>query len=64
MNQEMMIDRKEILKNAPLQWLLEGTPTARMQADVEPKGKPSKWITLIALRTQTFMHNMNVKGIG
>lgn len=31
-------------------WILESTP-ARMQTNVETKGKPSKWITLIALRT-------------
>ena len=32
-------------------WILESSPTGRMQANIEPKGKPSKWITLIALRT-------------
>ena len=32
-------------------WVLEHSPTGRMQANIEPKGKPSKWITLIALRT-------------
>ncbi|MBS4015327.1 MAG: hypothetical protein KGZ86_02705 [Candidatus Latescibacteria bacterium] len=31
-------------------WTLENTPTSRMQANIETKGKPSKWITLIALR--------------
>lgn len=31
-------------------WILESTPTGRMQANIEAKGKPSKWITLIALR--------------
>jgi len=30
-------------------WILESTPSGRMQANIEPKGKPSKWITLIAL---------------
>jgi hypothetical protein len=31
-------------------WILENTPSGRMQANIETKGKPSKWITLIALR--------------
>ena len=31
-------------------WILEGSPIGRMQANIEPKGKPSKWVTLIALR--------------
>ncbi len=31
-------------------WILEKTPTGRMQTNIEAKGKPSKWITLIALR--------------
>ena len=31
-------------------WILESAPIGRMQANIEAKGKPSKWITLIALR--------------
>ena len=31
-------------------WILESTPSGRMQVDLEPKGKPSKWITLKALK--------------
>jgi len=31
-------------------WLLENAPTGRMQANIETVGKPSKWITLNALR--------------
>ena len=31
-------------------WVLESTPYGRMQANLEKKGKPSKWITLKALR--------------
>jgi len=31
-------------------WVLESTPVGRMQTNIEAKGKPSKWITLIALR--------------
>jgi len=32
-------------------WILENSPIGRMQANIETIGKPSKWITLIALRT-------------
>jgi len=31
-------------------WLLENAPTGRMQVNIETVGKPSKWITLNALR--------------
>jgi hypothetical protein len=31
-------------------WILESAPIGRMQTNLEVKGKPSKWITLIALR--------------
>lgn len=31
-------------------WVLESTPVGRMQANIEAKGKPSKWVTLISLR--------------
>jgi hypothetical protein len=31
-------------------WVLESAPTGRMHVNLESKGKPSKWITLIALR--------------
>lgn len=31
-------------------WVLENTPTGRMRANIETKGNPSKWITMIALR--------------
>jgi len=31
-------------------WLLENAPMGRMQANIETVGKPSKWITLNALR--------------
>ena len=31
-------------------WILENTPSGRMQTSLEPKGKPSKWITLHALK--------------
>jgi hypothetical protein len=32
-------------------WILESSPAGRMQTNIEAKGKPSKWMTLIALRT-------------
>jgi hypothetical protein len=31
-------------------WVLENSPIGRMQTNIEAKGQPSKWITLIALR--------------
>jgi hypothetical protein len=31
-------------------WILESAPIGRMQTNIEAKGKPSKWVTLIALR--------------
>jgi hypothetical protein len=31
-------------------WILENSPVGRMQANIERKGEPSKWITLIAMR--------------
>jgi len=31
-------------------WILESTPSGRMQTNLEQKGKPSKWVTLNALR--------------
>lgn len=31
-------------------WILENSPIGRMPANIERKGQPSKWITLIALR--------------
>ena len=37
-------------------WVLESTPTGRMQANIEVKGRPSKWITLNALRVLKRLH--------
>ena len=31
-------------------WILESAPIGRMQTNIEARGKPSKWITLIALK--------------
>jgi hypothetical protein len=39
-------------------WILESAPTGRMQANIEPVGKPSKWITLIALRALKRLHKL------
>ncbi len=38
-------------------WVLESTPTGRMHASLGPKGKPSKWVTLNALRVLKWMVN-------
>jgi len=37
-------------------WLLENAPNGRMQANIETIGKPSKWITLNALRVLKRLH--------
>ena len=37
-------------------WILEGAPTGRMHANIETVGKPSKWITLNALRVLKRLH--------
>jgi len=37
-------------------WVLESAPIGRMQANIEVVGKPSKWITLIALRVLKRLH--------
>jgi hypothetical protein len=50
---ERINDAIEILlkkRNKDGTWILENSPISRMQANLETKGKPSKWITLIALR--------------
>jgi len=47
-------------------WLLEGSPVGRMQANVEAVGKPSKWITLNALRVLKRLHmttSRQLKGV-
>jgi hypothetical protein len=31
-------------------WKLQNSLTGKMWTDIEPKGKPSKWVTLRALR--------------
>jgi len=49
---ERMADALAVLheKRTPAgKWVLEVTPSGRMQASLEPRGQPSKWITLHAL---------------
>jgi len=50
---ERLNDAVEILlqkRRSDGTWILESAPTGRMQANIEMKGKPSKWITFITLR--------------
>jgi len=50
---ERLVDALELLlkKRSPDgTWLLENAPTGRMHANIETAGKPSKWITLNALK--------------
>ena len=42
-------------------WLLEGAPTGRMQTNIETIGKPSKWVTLNALRVIKRLHETGNK---
>ena len=52
-NEKRLNDAVEVLfqKRCPDgTWILESTPAGRMQTSIEVKGKPSKWITLNALR--------------
>lgn len=43
---EVLLQKRQ--KNSS--WILESAPIGRMQTNIEAKGKPSKWITMIALR--------------
>ncbi len=50
-NDDRMVDAVRLLiqKSRPDgRWLLDASPTGRMQANIEPVGRPSKWITLYA----------------
>lgn len=52
-NDERLNDAVEILLQKRQEngtWILESAPIGRMQTNIEAKDKPSKWITLIALR--------------
>jgi len=44
-------------------WLLENAPTGRMQTNIETVGKPSKWITLNALRVLKRLYRTNDKNV-
>jgi len=37
-------------------WMRGNTPSGRMQVNIETKGKPSKWITLFALKVLKHMN--------
>jgi hypothetical protein len=50
---ERLRDAVEVLlqkRQSDGSWILENSPEGRMQTNIEKKGQPSKWITLIALR--------------
>lgn len=52
-------DALEVLlgkQNENGKWILESTPSGRMQVDLERKGEPSKWVTLNALRVIKQVH--------
>ncbi len=40
-------------------WVLDGSKTGRMQANIETVGKPSKWITLYALKVLKRLHKLH-----
>ncbi|HAF71194.1 MAG: Uncharacterized protein XD60_0567 [Acetothermia bacterium 64_32] len=42
-------------------WALEVTPFGRMQASLEPEGRPSKWITLYALWVLRGVHKSRLR---
>jgi hypothetical protein len=44
-------------------WILENAPTGRMQANIETIRKPSKWMTLIALRVIKRLHRLDNEGL-
>jgi hypothetical protein len=50
---ERLVDAVKLLLKKRSQdgtWLLENAPTGRMHANIETVGKPSKWVTLNALK--------------
>lgn len=52
-NDDRMVDALKLMiqKRQPDgKWLLDASPTGRLQVNIEPVGKPSKWITLHALK--------------
>jgi len=58
-NDDRVVDAVRLLiqKSRPDgRWLLDAAPTGRMQANIEAVGKPSKWITLNALKVLKQLH--------
>jgi len=63
-NDDRLADALELLiqkRRADGTWLLESSPTGRMQANLEPVGKPSKWVTLNALTVLKQLHKTKNK---
>ena len=61
---ERLNDAKEVLlrKRRPDgKWILESSPTGRMQTNIEVVGRPSKWITLISLRVLKRLNKLEIK---
>lgn len=61
---ERLDDAVEILINKCTnegKWILESSPTGRMQANIEKRGKKSKWMTLIAMRVLGRLHKCNFR---
>jgi len=44
-------------QNSRGRWILESTPTGRMHANLETKGKESKWVTLNAMRALKWIYS-------
>ncbi len=66
-NDDRMVDAVKLLiqkRKSDGRWLLDASPTGRMQANIEPVGKPSKWITLHALKVLTRLHETKNKRVG
>jgi len=63
---ERLTDATEVLikkRRSDGTWLLESAPMGRMQTKIETVGKPSKWITLNALRVLKRLHKTSNKQI-
>jgi len=61
---ERLADSVEILHQKRQKdgtWILESAPIGRMQTNIEAKGNPSKWITLIALKVLKRLNSADVK---
>jgi prenyltransferase beta subunit len=63
---ERLIDAVEVLLQKRRQdgtWLLDSAPIGRMQANIETVGKPSKWVTLNALKVLKRLYQTSNKQI-